>query len=53
MSRAERTVADDEAIEKWLKENKVTECEPHARTDPDDIVYTFKVGKRGKKAKEN
>ena len=52
MVRAPRTEEDTKAIDEWLKKNKVTECPAHARTDPDDIVYTFKVGKRGRKAKE-
>lgn len=51
MNKTPRTKEDNEAIEKWLKENKVTVCEPHAHTDPNDIEYTFKVGKRGRPAK--
>jgi len=54
MSKAEKTEEDKKLIDQWLaKGNKVGECDPHARTDPDDIIYTFKVGKRGKKAKES
>jgi len=51
MARATRTEENTKAIDEWLKKNKVTECPAHARTDPDDIVYKFKVGKRGRKAK--
>ncbi len=55
MTKIRKTEEDQRLIDEWLaKGNKVTECDPHARTDPDDIVYTFKVGRgRGKtKAKE-
>jgi hypothetical protein len=45
------TEKDTKEINEWLKKNKVTECPPHARTDPDDIVYTFKAGKRGRPKK--
>ena len=51
MARATRTEENTKAIDEWLKKNKVTECPAHARTDPDDIVYKFKVGKRGRKTK--
>lgn len=52
MVRAITTTKDQKLMDEWLKKNEVTVCPPHARTDPDDIVYTFKVGKRGRKAKE-
>ena len=51
MTRAVKTDTEAEAIARWLKENEVTVCEPHARTDPDDIKYTFKVGRRGRPSK--
>jgi|TARA_B100001094_G_scaffold117348_1_gene113191 hypothetical protein len=52
MSRAEKTEADRKAIEEWLskKGNNITICEPEARTPDEDIVYTFKVGSRGRKS---
>lgn len=46
--RQKTTVEDQKLIDEWLAKNKVTICETGDRTDPDDIVYTFKVGKRGK-----
>ncbi len=47
--RAEKTTEDQKLIDEWLaKGNTVTVCDTGDRTDPDDIVYTFKVGKRGK-----
>jgi hypothetical protein len=52
MSRAEKTELDQQMINEWLKTNEITVCEPLAKTDPDDIVYTFKVGSRGRKKKE-
>lgn len=51
MTKEANTKADAEAIAKWLKKNEVTVCEPHAHTDPDDIEYTFKVGRRGRPSK--
>jgi hypothetical protein len=39
---------DQKLIDEWLKKNKVTECEAGQYTDPEEIEYTFKVGKRGK-----
>lgn len=49
MVRATRTEENTKAIDEWLKKNKVTECPAHVRTDPDDIVYKFKAGKRARK----
>jgi hypothetical protein len=49
MSRPQITVSDQKAIDKWLEDNKVTVCEAGKKTDPEDIEYTFKVGKRGRK----
>jgi hypothetical protein len=48
MSRPQLTEQENTAIEEWLKKNKVTVCEAGEKTDPEDIEYTFKVGKRGK-----
>ena len=50
MSRAKRTTSDQKAREEWLKNNEVTVCPAHARTEAEDIVYTFKVGSRGRKS---
>ena len=48
MSRATgvKTEEDRKAIEEWLKKNEVTVCPPCERTDPDEITYIYKVGKR-------
>ena len=53
MVRPIKTDEDERLVKEFLakKGNKVTVLPAHARTDPDDIVYTFKVGKRGRKAK--
>lgn len=50
MSRAEKTEEDQKMIDEWLskKDNKITICEPHARTPDEDVVYIYKVGKRGR-----
>jgi len=50
MRRVEKTELDQKLINEWLETNEITVCEPLARTDPDDIIYTFKVGKRGRKS---
>ena len=52
MVRPIKTDEDAKAIDEWLKNNKVTVCKAEAKTDPDDIVYTFKAGSRGRKKKE-
>ena len=45
-----RRKEDREAIEAWLaKGNKIKVCPPNQHTDPDEIVYTFKAGSRGRK----
>tara|TARA_B110000046_G_scaffold71239_1_gene79157 strand:+ start:320 stop:532 length:213 start_codon:yes stop_codon:yes gene_type:complete len=49
MSRAKKTEADQKLMDEWLKSNEVTVCPAHARTEQEDIVYTFKVGNRGRK----
>ena len=46
--KRELSEKDQKLIDEWLKNNKVTECETGQYTDPEDIEYTFKVGKRGK-----
>ena len=53
MGKAEKTEEDARLVKEFLakKGNKITVLPAHARTDPDDIIYTFKVGKRGKKPK--
>jgi len=55
MGKAEKTEEDARLVKEFLakKGNKITVLPAHARTDPDDIVYTFKVGKRGRKPKES
>jgi predicted RNA-binding protein (virulence factor B family) len=52
MGKAEKTEEDARLVKEFLakKGNKITVLPAHARTDPDDIVYTFKVGKRGRPA---
>jgi len=51
MSRAQKTDEDQKLMDEWLaKGNKVQVLPAHARTEPEDIVYTFKVGNRGRKA---
>ena len=47
MSRPQTTPEEQKAVDEWIKDNKVTVCEAGAKTDPDDIEYTFKAGKRG------
>lgn len=50
MSKAEETAEDKKIIEEWLaKGNKITICPPEAKTPEEDVVYIYKVGKRGKK----
>ena len=51
MTKTIRSDEDHKAIQEWLKNNRGTVCEPHAHTDPDEIEYTFRVGKRGRPAK--
>lgn len=49
MGKAEKTEEDARLVKEWLaKGNKPEILTPHARTEPEDIVYTFKVGKRGR-----
>lgn len=52
MGKAEKTEEDARLVKEFLakKGNNITVLPAHARTDPDDIVYTFKVGKRGRPA---
>jgi len=51
MSRAEKTEEDQKMINDWLaqKNNKITICPPDTRTPEEDVVYIYKVGKRGRK----
>ena len=50
MTRAEKTEEDKKMIDGWLaKGNEVTICPPEAKTPEEDVVYIYKVGKRGKK----
>ena len=51
MVKRELSEADQKMINDWLKNNKVSKCEAGQYTDPDEIEYTFKVGKRGKPKK--
>ena len=54
-SKQERSAENAKLVKEFLakKGNEITVLPAHARTDPDDIVYTFKVGKRGKKTKDS
>lgn len=49
--KRELSESDQTLIDEWLKKNKVTQCEEFAKTDPNEIEYTFKVGSRGKPKK--
>ncbi len=51
MSRSEKTEEDKKMIREWLakKGNKITICPPDTTTPEEDVVYIYKVGKRGKK----
>ncbi len=43
-----------ETAEEYLaRGGKITVCPPCERTDPDDIAYTWKKPKRGRKKKED
>jgi hypothetical protein len=54
MARPQRTEADTKAIEEWLaKGNKVTVCEANARTDADEIGYSWGGKKKKKPAKKD
>ena len=48
--RDEISDQDRKLMDEWLskKENKITVCEPMARSEPDDIGYTW--GRKKKKA---
>lgn len=52
MSRQGRTKEDQEAIDKWLKKNKITICDENEKTDPEDIVYLYKRPGPPKKKKQ-
>jgi hypothetical protein len=48
MARTGRTRADNQAIREWLaKGNKVTKCEPGAKSEPGEVTYTW--GRKPKK----
>ena len=51
MSREQEIEEDKKMIEEWLakKGNKITICPPESKTPEEDVVYIYKVGKRGKK----
>ena len=51
MSREQEIEEDKKMIEEWLakKGNKITICPPDTKTPEEDVVYIYKVGKRGKK----
>jgi len=51
MSRPQTTPQEQKAVDEWLEKNNVTVCNAGEKTDPEDIEYTFKVGKRGRPAK--
>ena len=46
MPRELKTEEDEKAIKEWLKNNKITVCPPCTTTDPEEITYTYKAGKR-------
>tara|TARA_R110000851_G_scaffold46355_3_gene112813 strand:+ start:3786 stop:3965 length:180 start_codon:yes stop_codon:yes gene_type:complete len=49
MSRETKTEEDARMMAEWLaKGNEITICDPGARSDPDEIGYTW--GKKKKKA---
>lgn len=51
--RDRMTEEDQKAIDEWLKENKITKCEPGERTSSDNIAYTHGWGKKKKKKKKD
>ena len=51
MARTGRTREDNAAIKEWLaKGGKITKCPPGAKTDPEEVGYTW--GRRPKKKAE-
>jgi len=48
MSKDSKSEEDRKAIEEWLKNNEVTICPPEARTPEEEVIYTYRAGKRGK-----
>jgi hypothetical protein len=50
MSRygGEMTKADTKAVEEWLKSNKVTVCEPYARTENVQLNHGWGAKKKKK-----
>ena len=45
--------SDQQKIEEWLKTNKVTVCEPGARSEKGDISYTHGWGRKKKDDAKN
>jgi hypothetical protein len=48
----ETTEADQKAIQEWLKNNKVTVCEPYARTENVTLNHGWGAKKKKKAAKK-
>ena len=48
----EKTVADEQAIQEWLKNNKVTVCKPFARTENVQLNHGWGARKKKDKAKK-
>ena len=48
----ERTQADTKAIQEWLKNNKVTVCEPYARTENVPLNHGWGAKKKKASAKK-
>ena len=46
MSKDKQTEEDAKAIKEWLKTNEVTICPEGEYTDPEEITYIYKAGKR-------
>ena len=46
MSKDKKTKEDAKAIKEWLEKNKVTICPEGEYTDPEEITYIYKAGKR-------
>ena len=48
----EKTEADQKAIQEWLKKNKVTVCEPYARTENVQLNHGWGAKKKKTVAKK-
>jgi hypothetical protein len=54
MAKKKTVIGKTETAEEYLaRGGKITVCPPCERTDPDDIAYTWKKPKRGRKKKED